>query len=112
MELETPFRIWVTVCDEASEDDVAAALLRNSDRSNLKENGRGLIMMTASADDLWFSNSGNKVIPVFYRDRIKNSIRSSGQRANSHGFVSSQQSYSLTLPGKTARGAVYGRAND
>ena len=91
-ELATPFGIWITISDEGAGYDAAAALSCNSDPSSLLESGRGLIMMRAFTDDLFFNESGNQVTLVFYRDRKNNSTKSTGRRMNSHGFEPLQQS--------------------
>lgn len=68
-ELATPFGIWITIRDDGTGFDAAAALRRTVDPETLLASGRGLIMMKAFSDELVFNSVGNEVTLVFYSRR-------------------------------------------
>lgn len=68
-ELATPFGLWVTIHDEGTGFDVAAALKRTEDPMSILASGRGLVMMKAFTDELIFNEIGNEVTLVIYHNR-------------------------------------------
>lgn len=58
--------LWVTIRDEGRGFNVAAAMERCSNPESLLCSGRGLLMMQAFTDELFFSNAGNEVTLVLY----------------------------------------------
>jgi hypothetical protein len=79
-EVATPCGIWGIVRDEGSGYDSAAALSRDPDPYSFTESGRGLVMMKAFSDEMFFNESGNEVTLVFYPDGQRNINRSTDQR--------------------------------
>jgi Histidine kinase-like ATPase domain len=67
-ELVSPFGIWLTIQDEGRGFDVPAALNRCNDPEMLLASGRGLLMMRAFADELFFNAQGNEVNLVLYSE--------------------------------------------
>ncbi len=65
-EIAASFGLWITIQDEGRGFDVAAALERANDPENLLSSGRGLLMMQAFADELFFNTAGNQVTLVLY----------------------------------------------
>jgi anti-sigma regulatory factor (Ser/Thr protein kinase) len=67
-ELVSPFGTWITVQDEGKGFNVQAALDRCNDPEALLASGRGLLLMRAFSDELFFNNSGNEVTLVLYSE--------------------------------------------
>jgi hypothetical protein len=65
-ELVSTFGLWITIEDEGTGFDVAEATERCSDPEALLASGRGLLMMRAFSDELFFNESGNEVTLVLY----------------------------------------------
>lgn len=67
-ELVSAFGLWLTIRDEGKGFDVQAAIDRSSDPELLLASGRGLMLMRAFTDELFFNNAGNEVTLVLYAD--------------------------------------------
>lgn len=67
-ELVSSFGLWISIQDDGSGFDVEAAIARCSDPESLLASGRGLLMMRAFSDEVFFNNSGNEVTLVLYAD--------------------------------------------
>ena len=65
-ELAGRFGLWITIRDEGRGFDVQAAIERANDPESLLASGRGLMMMQAFADELFFNAAGNEVTLVLY----------------------------------------------
>jgi hypothetical protein len=65
-ELVSPFGSWISIQDEGKGFDVQAALERCNDPEALLASGRGLLMMRAFSDELFFNGTGNEVTLVLY----------------------------------------------
>ena len=65
-ELAGRFGLWITIKDEGRGFDVQAAIERANDPESLLASGRGLMMMQAFADELFFNPAGNEVTLVLY----------------------------------------------
>ena len=65
-ELVSAFGLWVTIADEGGGFNVQAALDRCNDPETLLSSGRGLLMMRAFSDELFFNSVGNEVNLVLY----------------------------------------------
>lgn len=58
--------MWITIRDEGRGFNVAAVMERCNDPETLLSSGRGLMMMHALTDELFFNNAGNEVTLVLY----------------------------------------------
>lgn len=67
-ELVSDFGLWLTIHDDGKGFDVAAALERLNDPELMLASGRGLMMMRAFADELFYNIAGNEVTLVLYAD--------------------------------------------
>jgi Histidine kinase-like ATPase domain len=67
-ELVSPFGTWITIQDEGKGFNVQAAIDRCNDPESLLASGRGLLLMRAFSDELFFNNSGNEVTLVLYSE--------------------------------------------
>ena len=65
-ELVGKFGLWITIRDEGRGFDVKAALERANDPELMLASGRGLMMMQAFADELFFNIAGNEVTLALY----------------------------------------------
>lgn len=90
-ELATPFGLWITISDQGTGFDVAAALQRTIDPEALLASGRGLVMMRAFSDDLVFNKNGNEVTLVFYHSRNQDIRELLMNRARSRNTTASRQ---------------------
>lgn len=85
-EIATCFGFWVTIQDEGRGFDVAAAFERCNNPEFLLSSGRGLMMMQAFADELFFNSAGNQVNLVLYsRNPLGKFVAGPGQN---HGIES------------------------
>ena len=67
-ELVSSFGLWVSIQDDGAGFDVAAAIERCNDPEALLASGRGLLMMRAFSDEVFYNASGNEVTLVLYAD--------------------------------------------
>lgn len=67
-ELVSPFGTWITIQDEGRGFNVQAAIDRCNDPESLLASGRGLLLMRAFSDELFFNHAGNEVTLVLYSD--------------------------------------------
>ncbi len=67
-ELVSPFGLWLTIQDEGRGFNVQAAFERCNNPEALLASGRGLLMMQAFSDELFFNPAGNEVNLVLYGD--------------------------------------------
>ncbi|MFO0977664.1 MAG: ATP-binding protein [Planctomycetaceae bacterium] len=67
-ELVSSFGLWVSIQDDGAGFDVDAAIARCNDPEALLASGRGLLMMRAFSDEVFFNASGNEVTLVLYAD--------------------------------------------
>ena len=67
-ELVTAFGLWLTIQDAGKGFDVQAALERCNDPELMLASGRGLMLMRAFADEMFFNSTGNEVTLVLYTD--------------------------------------------
>ena len=67
-ELVSEFGLWLTIHDDGKGFDVAAALERLNDPELMLASGRGLMMMRAFADEMFYNVAGNEVTLVLYAD--------------------------------------------
>ena len=67
-ELVSAFGLWLTIKDEGKGFNVQAAFDRCSDPELLLASGRGLMLMRAFADELFYNDTGNEVTLVLYAD--------------------------------------------
>ncbi len=65
-EMAARFGLWITIQDDGRGFDVRAALERCEDPEALLASGRGLMLMQAFADEMFFNNTGNQVTLVLY----------------------------------------------
>jgi hypothetical protein len=65
-ELVSTFGLWITIEDEGCGFDVVEATDRCTDPEALLASGRGLLMMRAFSDELFFNEAGNEVTLVLY----------------------------------------------
>lgn len=91
-ELATPYGLWITIRDEGSGFDVAAAIDRIADPVDLLASGRGLLMMKSFSDELIFNAQGNEVTLVFYTNKNQDvsellKERAQGLQANTQRTV-------------------------
>ena len=68
-EIAGTFGLWITIQDEGKGFDVAGAVNRELVPELLLSSGRGLMMMKAFADELFFNAVGNQVTLVLYPRR-------------------------------------------
>lgn len=64
-QLASRFGMWITIRDEGSGFDVAAALERSESPDVTLASGRGLTMIRAFSDDVIFNETGNEITLVF-----------------------------------------------
>ncbi len=67
-ELVSPFGTWITIQDQGRGFNVQAAIDRCNDPEALLASGRGLLLMRAFSDELFFNGSGNEVTLVLYSE--------------------------------------------
>ncbi|MFN9719195.1 MAG: ATP-binding protein [Planctomycetota bacterium] len=67
-ELVSPFGAWITIQDEGRGFNVQAAIDRCNDPESLLASGRGLLLMRAFSDELFFNHTGNEVTLVLYSE--------------------------------------------
>lgn len=67
-ELVSEFGVWITIQDEGPGFDVGAAIERCNDPESLLASGRGLLLMRAFSDELFYNATGNEVTLVLYGD--------------------------------------------
>jgi len=67
-ELVGLFGLWISISDEGNGFNVEAAFERCNDPEMILASGRGLLIMRAFTDELFFSNRGNEVTVVLYSD--------------------------------------------
>lgn len=67
-ELISEFGLWLTIHDDGKGFDVAGALERLNDPELMLASGRGLMMMRAFADEMFYNVAGNEVTLVLYAD--------------------------------------------
>lgn len=67
-ELVSAFGLWVTIRDAGKGFDVLAAAERSNNPDLLLASGRGLLLMRAFTDELFFNSTGNEVTLVLYAD--------------------------------------------
>lgn len=67
-ELVSAFGLWLTIRDGGKGFDVQAALERCNDPELMLASGRGLMLMRAFADEMFFNDTGNEVTLVLYAD--------------------------------------------
>ena len=67
-ELVSAFGLWLTIQDAGKGFDVQAAIDRSNNPELLLASGRGLMLMRAFADEMFFNSTGNEVTLVLYAD--------------------------------------------
>lgn len=67
-ELVSEFGLWLTIHDDGKGFDVPAALERLNDPELMLASGRGLMMMRAFADEMFYNHAGNEVTLVLYAE--------------------------------------------
>ncbi len=67
-ELVSAFGLWLTIQDAGKGFDVQAAIERSNNPELLLASGRGLMLMRAFADEMFFNSTGNEVTLVLYAD--------------------------------------------
>ena len=67
-ELVSEFGLWLTIQDDGKGFDVSTALERLNDPELMLASGRGLMMMRAFADEMFYNVVGNEVTLVLYAD--------------------------------------------
>jgi len=67
-ELVSEFGLWLTIHDDGKGFDVAGALERLNDPELMLASGRGLMMMRAFADEMFYNHAGNEVTLVLYAE--------------------------------------------
>ena len=81
-EMAARFGLWITIQDDGRGFDVRAALERCEDPEALLASGRGLMLMQAFADEMFFNNTGNQVTLVLYsRNSPHNPVTGSPRNA-------------------------------
>lgn len=83
------FGLWITISDEGPGFDVQAAIRRCMDPEMLLASGRGLLMMQAFANELFFNDLGNQVTLVLYArsENREHSVSASGTMSREPGLV-------------------------
>ncbi len=73
------FGLWITITDEGAGFDTQRILNQTPDPMEMLSSGRGLIMMRAFTNDLFYNACGNSVTMAFYStSRIEKSSEKSG----------------------------------
>ncbi len=67
-ELVSAFGLWLTIQDSGNGFDVQAVVDRCNDPEMMFASGRGLMLMRAFADEVFFNREGNEVTLVLYAD--------------------------------------------
>ena len=67
-ELVSAFGLWLTIQDSGNGFNVQAVVDRCNDPETMFASGRGLMLMRAFADELFFNREGNEVTLVLYAD--------------------------------------------
>ena len=67
-ELVSAFGLWLTIQDSGKGFDVQAVVDRCNDPEMLFASGRGLMLMRAFADEMFYNRAGNEVTLVLYAD--------------------------------------------
>ena len=67
-ELVSAFGLWLTIQDSGNGFDVQAVVDRCNDPETMFASGRGLMLMRAFADEMFFNRAGNEVTLVLYAD--------------------------------------------
>ena len=67
-ELVSAFGLWLTIQDAGKGFDVQAMLDRCNDPELMFASGRGLMLMRAFADEMFFNRKGNEVTLVLYAE--------------------------------------------
>lgn len=67
-ELVSAFGLWLTIQDSGNGFDVQAVVDRCNDPETMFASGRGLMLMRAFADELFYNREGNEVTLVLYAD--------------------------------------------
>ncbi len=67
-ELVSAFGLWLTIQDSGKGFDVQAVMDRSNDPEEMFASGRGLMLMRAFADEMFFNCTGNEVTLVLYSD--------------------------------------------
>ena len=62
------FGLWLTIQDSGSGFDVQAMQERSNDPELMFASGRGLMLMRAFTDDMFFNREGNAVTLVLYAE--------------------------------------------
>lgn len=73
-ELVGLFGLWISISDEGNGFNVEAAFERCNDPELILASGRGLLIMRAFTDELFFSNRGNEVTMVLYSDDARKEL--------------------------------------
>lgn len=67
-ELVSAFGLWLTIQDSGNGFDVQSVVDRCNDPEMILASGRGLMLMRAFADEMFFNRQGNEVTLVLYAD--------------------------------------------
>ena len=67
-ELVSAFGLWLTIQDSGKGFDVQAVVDRSNDPEMMFASGRGLMLMRAFADEMFYNREGNQVTLVLYAD--------------------------------------------
>ena len=67
-ELVSAFGLWLTIQDSGNGFNVQAVVDRCNDPETMFASGRGLMLMRAFADELFYNREGNEVTLVLYAD--------------------------------------------
>jgi len=73
-ELVGLFGLWISISDEGKGFNVEAAFERCNDPELMLASGRGLLIMKAFTDELFFSSRGNEVTMVLYSDDTRKEL--------------------------------------
>ena len=73
-EIVSVFGMWLTIKDDGTGFDVAAALKRCDDPEAFLASGRGLLMMRGFTDELIFNPQGNQVTMVLYAEGMDRDV--------------------------------------
>lgn len=73
-ELVGLFGLWISISDEGNGFNVEAAFERCNDPELMLASGRGLLIMRAFTDELFFSARGNEVTIVLYSDDARKEL--------------------------------------